>query len=186
MRGRQSGSSVSSNPLDDWTSSVLDKANSFGAGANLAFVPEKWTASLFARWQKVNGNNDLTVFPGRSPRQLTVRGGRADIPAYDDTEIVALNAEVKYQFRKAWAFVLRRLVRGLHLRRRADDREHQLRAGLVLPRRQRRELPGLVGLPEAVVPLVRERPNRGYLIGAWIDFRYSTTAAIFSLTFSSE
>jgi hypothetical protein len=30
-------------------------------------------------------------------------GGVTDIAAYDDTEIVALNGELRYQFRKAWA-----------------------------------------------------------------------------------
>jgi MtrB/PioB family decaheme-associated outer membrane protein len=98
LRGRQSGSTVSANALDDWTSDVLDKSNSFGAGANFTFVPERWTGSFFARYQKVDGNNDLFAPPGGVP-------GVTDITAYDDTEIVAINAEVKYQFRKAWAFV---------------------------------------------------------------------------------
>lgn len=107
LRGRQSGSSVSSNPLDDWTSTVEDKTNSFGAGATLSFVPDKWTANLFARWQKTDGNNDLFAPPGGVPYNNRVSvGGVRDIPAYDDTEIVALNAELKYQFRKAWAFAV--------------------------------------------------------------------------------
>jgi MtrB/PioB family decaheme-associated outer membrane protein len=106
LRGRQSGSSVSSNPLDDWTSAVVDDGNSFGMGANLTFVPERWTGSLFARYQKIDGNNDLFAPPGGAPASArTSVGGVQDIAAYDDTEIVAVNAEVKYHFRKAWAFV---------------------------------------------------------------------------------
>jgi Putative outer membrane beta-barrel porin, MtrB/PioB len=104
LRGRQSGSSVSSNALDDWISDVTDKSNSFGAGANFTLVPEKWTANVFARWQKVDGNNDITVFPGGVPANSRPNGG-ADIPAYDDTKILGINAEVKYQLRKAWSFV---------------------------------------------------------------------------------
>ena len=105
LRGRQSGSSVSSNPLDDWVSDVTDKSNSFGAGANFTFVPEKWTASLFARWQKVDGKNDITVFPGGAPASSRPTGA-TDIPAYDDTKILGLNAELRYQFKKAWALML--------------------------------------------------------------------------------
>jgi hypothetical protein len=44
----------------------------------------------------------------------------------------------------------------------------------------------LVGLSEAVVSLVRDGPNPGYRVGAWIDFRYSTRAPIFSFTLASE
>jgi MtrB/PioB family decaheme-associated outer membrane protein len=104
LRGRQSGSSISANALDDWTSVVRDKTNSFGAGATLSFVPEKWTANLFARWQKTDGNNDLDAPVGGAPYNArTAVGGVTDIAAYDDTEIVALNGELRYQFRKAWA-----------------------------------------------------------------------------------
>jgi MtrB/PioB family decaheme-associated outer membrane protein len=104
LRGRQSGASISANPLDDWTSSVEDKTNSFGAGATLSFVPEKWSANLFARYQKVDGNNDITVFSGGAPAGSRPAGA-TDIPAYDDTKIVGLNAELKYRFRKAWSVV---------------------------------------------------------------------------------
>jgi hypothetical protein len=104
LRGRQSGASVSANPLDDWISNVEDKGNSFGAGASLNFVPEKWSANLFARYQKMDGDNDLTVFAGGAPAGSRPNGA-VDIPAYDDTEIVAVNAELKYRFRKAWSVV---------------------------------------------------------------------------------
>ncbi len=107
LRGRQSGASISSNPLDDWTSVVDDKTNSFGAGGTLSFVPEKWTATFFARWQKTNGNNDLDAPVGGAPYNArTSVGGVRDIPAYDDTEILGMNAELRYQFRKAWAVAL--------------------------------------------------------------------------------
>jgi MtrB/PioB family decaheme-associated outer membrane protein len=104
QRGRQSGSSVSANPLDDWNSTVQDEGSTFGAGANLALVPEKWTASLFGRWQKVDGNNDLTISPGGAPAGSRPAGAQ-DISAYDDTEILGVNAEVTCRFRKAWAVV---------------------------------------------------------------------------------
>ena len=36
QRGRQSGSTVSGHPLDDWTSDVEDQVDTFGAGAMAA------------------------------------------------------------------------------------------------------------------------------------------------------
>jgi MtrB/PioB family decaheme-associated outer membrane protein len=107
LRGRQSGSTVSAIPLDDWTSNVEDKINSIGAGATLNFVPDKWSASLFLRWQKVDGNNAIAAPPGGAPANArTQYGGVQSIPAYDDTKIAGVNAELKYQLRRAWAFAL--------------------------------------------------------------------------------
>jgi hypothetical protein len=107
LRGRQSGATISANPLDDWSSNVEDKINSFGAGATLTFVPEKWSANLFARWQKVDGNNALAAPAGGVPANGRVAvGGVRSIPAYDDTKITGVNAELRYQLRKAWAFTL--------------------------------------------------------------------------------
>jgi MtrB/PioB family decaheme-associated outer membrane protein len=107
LRGRQSGATVSANPLDDWTSTVEDKVDSVGAGATLTFVPEKWSANFFARWQKVDGDNAIAALAGGAP--VTTRsavGGIQSIPAYDDTRITGLNAELRYQLRKAWSFAL--------------------------------------------------------------------------------
>jgi MtrB/PioB family decaheme-associated outer membrane protein len=107
LRGRQSGATVSASPLDDWTSNVEDKINSLGAGATLTFVPEKWSANLFARWQKVDGNNALASAAGGAPALARVAlGGVQSIPAYDDTTITSVNAELRYQLRKAWSLSL--------------------------------------------------------------------------------
>ena len=105
LHGRQSGATVSANPLDDWTSTVKDVVNSVGAGATLNFVPDKWSANLFLRWQKVDGNNAIAAPPGGAPANARP-GGVQSIPAYDDTKIVGVNAELRYQLRKAWAFGL--------------------------------------------------------------------------------
>ncbi|HVQ30274.1 MAG TPA: MtrB/PioB family outer membrane beta-barrel protein, partial [Vicinamibacteria bacterium] len=107
QRGRQSGSTVSFNPLDDWTSDVDDKTNSVGGGINLTLVPQKWTAGLFGRYQKVDGNNEIFAPPGGAPYQARVAvGGVQSIPAYDDTKIVALNAELVYRMAKRWSAAL--------------------------------------------------------------------------------
>jgi len=107
QRGRQSGATVSSNPLDDWTSDVKDKVSSIGGGAKLTLKPDKWYFDLFGRYQKVNGNNDVFAAPGGAPANARIAfGGVQDVPLYDDTKLLTLNAELKYDLTKAWAFAL--------------------------------------------------------------------------------
>ena len=106
LHGRQSGSTLSVNPLDDWTSDVDDTVNSFGAGANIAIVPSKWSLEVFARWQDVDGNNDFFAPVGGAPYNARVDvGGIMDIPSYDDTTLTTLNAELKYGL-KRWGLAL--------------------------------------------------------------------------------
>ncbi|HET7745658.1 MAG TPA: MtrB/PioB family outer membrane beta-barrel protein [Vicinamibacteria bacterium] len=104
QRGRQSGATVSNRAIDDWTADVRDVADTFGGGANLTLVPEKWFLNLSGRYQEVDGDNaiftDLTGLAGTS---RAAAGGAAGLPNFDDTKLWTLNAEVKYQPRKAWA-----------------------------------------------------------------------------------
>jgi MtrB/PioB family decaheme-associated outer membrane protein len=108
QRGRQSGAAVSFTTLDDWTSNVNDKTNSFGAGGKFTLKPEKWYLDLFGRYQEVNGNNDIASPTGGAPElaRRPLKVGITGIPAYDDTKIWTLNAELRYQFAKAWTFGL--------------------------------------------------------------------------------
>jgi MtrB/PioB family decaheme-associated outer membrane protein len=92
QRGRQSGGTLNLNPEDTWTSTVADKVDSFGAGADFVLVPEKWDLGLFARWQKADGNNAFT-----GPRETE------DIPLFDDTELTHVRAWLKYHIDTAWA-----------------------------------------------------------------------------------
>jgi MtrB/PioB family decaheme-associated outer membrane protein len=104
QRGRQSGSSVSTNPLDDWTSDVNDKGNTVGGGFHYAIVPDKWTFDFGGHYQKVDGNNAIGVFPGGVPYNNRVSlGGAQSLPLYDDTKITSLNASLRYQFAKKWS-----------------------------------------------------------------------------------
>ena len=117
LHGRQSGSTVSVNPLDDWTSNVDDKINSIGAGATISIVPSKWSLNLFARWQKVDGNNDFSAPPGGAPDLGRVDvGGVKDIPNYDDNKLTSVSAELKYRLRR-WGLALG----GWYERYRVDD-----------------------------------------------------------------
>jgi hypothetical protein len=101
--GTQSGATITFNPGWAWTSSVDDKVDSIGAGADLALVPDKWSVSVFYRYQKVDGNNAFTA--GLLARPPTT-GPVEDIPAFDDTKISHLSAKLKWQFAKAWAATL--------------------------------------------------------------------------------
>jgi len=93
--GRQSGGTITFDPGFNWSSTVDDKVDSFGAGANFTLVPDKWFLSLFARYQKVNGNNDFTGGDKqRTPESIT---------RYDDTKLTSLAANLKWQFTETWA-----------------------------------------------------------------------------------
>lgn len=98
--GRQSGASLSTSPLDGWTSAVVDKIDSLGGGASFTLVPDKWFLDLSGRWQKVNGNNDLFSPPGGSPDTAE------SIPLYDDTKITTISGKLRYELSKAWAFAV--------------------------------------------------------------------------------
>jgi hypothetical protein len=100
LRGRQSGSTVSFNPIDDWTSDVDDKTNSLGVGLNLTLVPQRWTVGLFGRYQKVDGNNAIGANPAGAP------GAPQSIPEYDDTKIITVNAELVYRAAKRLSLAL--------------------------------------------------------------------------------
>jgi len=101
--GTQSGASITFNPAFAWTSTVEDKVDSFGAGADFTLVPDKWFLNLFYRYQKVDGNNAFTA--GASARPPNV-GPVENIANYDDTRISHLSGRVKWQFAPAWAVAL--------------------------------------------------------------------------------
>ena len=105
--GRQSGATVSNNSIDDWTSTVDDKTNSVGVGAEFILVPDKWFLNVSGQYQKVDGNNSIFSAPGSAPSLARVNiGGIKSIPLYDDTKIGTLSAEAKYQFATDWVFSL--------------------------------------------------------------------------------
>jgi MtrB/PioB family decaheme-associated outer membrane protein len=101
QRGRQSGATVSTNPLDDWTSDIQDKVDSFGGGATLGLVKDKVDLKLYGNYQKVDGNNDIFSAVGGAP-ELARRavGGIAGIPLFDDTKIYTLSGELAYKVTK--------------------------------------------------------------------------------------
>jgi MtrB/PioB family decaheme-associated outer membrane protein len=96
QRGRQSGATLSTREIDDWTADVRDKVDSLGGGVNLALVKDRLDLGLTGSWQKVDGNNDLESPPGGAPDVAF------DIPLFDDSKLLTLSAELAYKFRGGW------------------------------------------------------------------------------------
>jgi hypothetical protein len=116
QQGRQSGATINFNTNDVWTSNITTKGDTIGAGADFTLKPDAWWLSLFYRYQKIDGNNDVTLLPGYSsiygtnPALQTCVGssGLCQIAAFDDTELSYLYGRLRYQFAKSWtaAFTL--------------------------------------------------------------------------------
>ncbi len=88
-----------------------DKGNTFGASVVFQLVPEKWTCSLFANHQKVDGLMDITAreagsfyTPGRTGLVPPGTGGAQDIVDYDDTRLTIVKAQLDYNVAEAWTF----------------------------------------------------------------------------------
>jgi MtrB/PioB family decaheme-associated outer membrane protein len=96
QRGRQSGAQLNFNPASNWSSTVDDKVDTVGAGANFTLVPQKWFLDFFYRYQKVDGNNAFTAGTALRP------DGPEDIPEYDDTKINFFSTQVRYKFAGSW------------------------------------------------------------------------------------
>lgn len=90
QRGRQSASTPSTNPLDDWTARIRDGVASLGIGGTYA-VTDRADLKLFSRYQNVDGNNDL-----ESPL------GAFDIASFDDTRLWTSSAELEYRLTDVW------------------------------------------------------------------------------------
>jgi hypothetical protein len=84
-----------------------DKGNSYGANAVIHLVPEKWTFTLNAVNQKVDGNmaiSGLTQAPTPSTfiTGRTALGGIQPITDWDDTQITTLVSQLDYAVAKNW------------------------------------------------------------------------------------
>lgn len=86
-----------------------DKTNSFGANAVFHVVPEKWTLSLMASHQKVDGLMDITsnttgsFYTGRTTLSPA---GAQDITDWDDTKLTTIVAQLDRMVAKSWKLSL--------------------------------------------------------------------------------
>jgi hypothetical protein len=112
QNGRQSGGTVNFATNDVWTSNMTMKGDTIGAGADFTLKPDAWWLKLFYRYQKIDGNNDMTLLPGYStsiyganPALQSCVGapGQCQIAAFDDTKLTYLYGQLRYQFAKSWS-----------------------------------------------------------------------------------
>ena len=119
QNGRQSAATVNFSTNDIWWANITTKGNTFGAGADFTFVPEKWFGGLFARYQKIEGNNDIwlgstaysTAIYGTNPALAQCAGSGETKPGgsnpcaiapFDDTKLTYVYGNVRYQFARHW------------------------------------------------------------------------------------
>lgn len=96
QRGRQSGGTVSTNPLDDWLVDFDEKTDTWGLGATSRFA-EKWSTDISGRWSKSDGFADFTAFPGGAPLAGRPLQQALDFANYEDIELLALIGRLDYQ-----------------------------------------------------------------------------------------
>ena len=168
QRGRQSGSTVSVNPLDDWTSEIQDKGDSFGAGATWGVVKEKVDLTLSRQLPEGGRQQRLRSPRRRGPleRPECSTGGITDIPFFDDTKLYTVSAELAYYLTKGFRLSLGGWYEQYTLR---DLGSNDITEGVVLTN----YVPGSfflaandsdykahVSLPAGVVPVVTEGWSR--------------------------
>ena len=91
---RQSGSTPSTNPIDNWFADMNEETDTFGLGFTSKW--SAWTADISARYSNSDGEIDFTAFPGglplgNPPRQVI------DIFNYEDIELLAILARFDYR-----------------------------------------------------------------------------------------
>lgn len=91
---RQSGGTVSLNPLDNWFADMDETTETYGLGFTTKF--SDWTTDLSARYSKSDGEIDFTAFPGGLPLGTPPRPV-VDIFNYEDIELLALLARFDYR-----------------------------------------------------------------------------------------
>jgi hypothetical protein len=110
--GRQSGGTLNFSTNDVFTVNITNKGDTFGAGADFTLVPDRWWLNLFARYQKVDGNNDTVLLPGFSTaiyggnpalQSCVGQPGECAIPAFDDTKLTYLYGAIRHQLAKSWS-----------------------------------------------------------------------------------
>lgn len=91
---RQSGSTPSTNPIDNWFADMNEETDTFGLGFTSKW--SAWTADISARYSNSDGEIDFTAFPGGLPLGNPPRAV-VDIFNYEDIELLALLARFEYR-----------------------------------------------------------------------------------------
>lgn len=96
MIARQSGSTPSTNPLDNWEVDFDEGTVTLGLGLTTSFA-ERWTADLSVRHSDSNGDANFTAFPGGLPLNSPPRTEAQDFDNYEDTELTAALAKLGWK-----------------------------------------------------------------------------------------
>jgi MtrB/PioB family decaheme-associated outer membrane protein len=94
VRSRQSGSTPSTRPLDNWLVDFDEDFMTLGIGANSRFA-KRFTAELIYRQTESDGFADFTAYPGGLPLGNPPRV-YLDIPNYEDIELSTVFAKLGY------------------------------------------------------------------------------------------
>jgi hypothetical protein len=86
-----------------------DKGNTFGLNGVFQLVPDKWTLTMLASHQKIDGLMDITAreagafyTPGRTTSIPAGTGGAADITDWDDTTLTTVGLQLDHHVAKSW------------------------------------------------------------------------------------
>ncbi|HEX6899574.1 MAG TPA: MtrB/PioB family outer membrane beta-barrel protein [Thermoanaerobaculia bacterium] len=90
QRNRQSGGTLSTNPLDDWQVLLDETTDLWGLGMTSRFN-ESWSAELEGRWSKSDGFADFFSPPGGTPNVAV------DFDNYEDIELLSLLGRLDYK-----------------------------------------------------------------------------------------
>ncbi len=89
QRGRQSGATVSVNPLDNWQIDFDEVNDAWGLGWNRRYS-ERWKSEVEGRWSKSDGEAEIFSPPGGTP-DLAI-----GFDNYEDIELLALKAKLDF------------------------------------------------------------------------------------------
>ena len=135
QKGRQSGATPSTSPLDDWTANLDETTDTWGAGLT-SKLATRWTLDLSANWSRSDGTADLFSPPGGTPD--VARG----FDNYDDIELFTLLGRIDYQINRADQGGPLRPLGGLHDRQLRAPGAAELPAGSAAAQSELRRLPG--------------------------------------------
>jgi MtrB/PioB family decaheme-associated outer membrane protein len=93
QRSRQSGSTPSTNPADDWEVTFNELTDTLGAGLSFAWG-QGWTFDASAAYSRSDGEADFFSPPGGSPNEAV------GFDNYEDTTLTAITAKLGYQITK--------------------------------------------------------------------------------------
>ncbi len=98
QRARQSGATLSTDPLNNWEAAFDEALDTWGFG--LRSDRDRWSWDVSARWSNSDGEADFTTPPGGTPATAV------DFDNYEDIELLAFHLTLDYEIRDNASFGL--------------------------------------------------------------------------------